>query len=83
MCILSFCDTYGFKLSDPSTLNFSTKEAMMLGTAGMTAGLAILSIADKLTLNKSKAVVSGATGGVGSIAVYLLNLNSKIILINL
>ena len=53
--------------------NFSTKEAMMLGTAGMTAGLAILSIADKLLLDKSKAVVSGATGGVGSIGVKLLS----------
>ena len=53
--------------------NFSTKEAMMLGTAGMTAGLAILSIADKLPLDKSKAVVSGATGGVGSIGVRLLS----------
>ena len=31
---------------------------MMLGTAGMTAGLAILSIADKLPLDKSKAVVA-------------------------
>ena len=53
--------------------DFSTKEAMMLGTAGMTAGLAILSIADKLPINKSKAVVSGATGGVGSIGVKLLS----------
>ena len=53
--------------------DFSTKEAMMLGTAGITAGLAILSIADKLPLNKSKAVVSGATGGVGSIGVKLLS----------
>ena len=53
--------------------DFSTKEAMMLGTAGMTVGLAILSMADKLPLDKSKAVVSGATGGVGSIGVKLLS----------
>ena len=53
--------------------DFSTKEAMMLGTAGITAGLAISSMTDKISLKGSKAVVSGATGGVGSIGVKLLS----------
>jgi len=53
--------------------NISTREVMMLGTAGLTAGLAISSMIDKFPLEGSKAVVSGATGGVGSIGVKLLS----------
>jgi len=53
--------------------NISTREAMMLGTAGLTAGLAISTMTDKISLKGSKTVVSGATGGVGSIGVRLLS----------
>lgn len=55
----------------PGTL--SLREAMILGTAGFTAALCV----EKLILNGLKSdqgevVVSGASGGVGSIAVALL-----------
>ncbi len=54
--------------------NISTFEAMALGTAGYTATLAILEI-EKKKLNKSKEaiLVTGTGGGVGGIAVSILN----------
>ena len=51
----------------------STKESMMLGTAGLTAGLAVDSIKNTCDIKNAKVVVSGATGGVGSIGVNLLS----------
>jgi putative YhdH/YhfP family quinone oxidoreductase len=51
----------------------STKESMMLGTAGLTAGLAVDSIKNTCNIKDAKVVVSGATGGVGSIGVNLLS----------
>ena len=51
----------------------STKESMMLGTAGLTAGLAVDSIKNTCDIKHAKVVVSGATGGVGSIGVNLLS----------
>jgi len=51
----------------------STKESMMLGTAGLTAGLAVDSIKNTCDIKDAKVVVSGATGGVGSIGVNLLS----------
>ncbi len=52
----------------------STKEAMMLGTAGLTAGLAIDLLQKQCKMERAKVIVSGATGGVGSIGVRLLSL---------
>ncbi|MGM0496402.1 MAG: YhdH/YhfP family quinone oxidoreductase [Bacteroidota bacterium] len=56
----------------PLPENLSTKGAMTLGTAGMTAGLSI----SELFLNKieedGKVIVSGATGGVGLISLAIL-----------
>lgn len=55
--------------------NLSLREAMILGTAGLTAALCV----DKLLRagltphNTGSVLVTGATGGVGSIAVVLLN----------
>ena len=51
----------------------STKESMMIGTAGLTAGLAVASMENKCDLKGTKTIVSGATGGVGSIGVNLLS----------
>src|SRR5438093_2858276 len=49
-------------------------EAMALGTAGYTAGLAIVRMeANGLAPAKGPVVVSGATGGVGSIAIDVLS----------
>ena len=57
----------------------STKESMMLGTAGLTAGLAVNSMKKVCDIKSSKVVVSGATGGVGSIGINLLsNLGAEV-----
>ncbi|MGE5469145.1 MAG: oxidoreductase [Ignavibacteria bacterium] len=51
----------------------SLLEAMSLGTAGFTAGLAVVRMEhDGLKPGNGPVVVSGATGGVGSIAVEIL-----------
>ena len=47
-------------------------ESMILGTAGLTAGLCINSINHNHKIKGKKAVVTGSTGGVGCIAVMLL-----------
>ena len=54
----------------------TAKQSMSLGTAGLTAGLSIHALDSfrKYTgLKNTKSVVSGATGGVGSVAVMLLS----------
>jgi acrylyl-CoA reductase (NADPH) len=52
---------------------FSRAEAMAIGTAGYTAALAVDALADAgVTPDKGPAVVTGAAGGVGSIAIALL-----------
>ncbi len=49
-------------------------DAMILGTAGFTAALAIHRLEqNELTPAKGKVVVTGATGGVGSLAVRMLS----------
>jgi putative YhdH/YhfP family quinone oxidoreductase len=51
----------------------SLKEAMALGTAGFTAGLAIVRMEENgLKPANGPVVVSGATGGVGSLAIDML-----------
>ena len=54
--------------------SLSTKDSMMLGTAGLTAGLCIEEIYNHTPMNNLGVIVSGSTGGVGSIAVKLLSL---------
>ena len=54
----------------------TAKQSMSLGTAGLTAGLSIHaldSFREYKGLKNTKSVVSGATGGVGSISVMLLS----------
>ncbi len=54
----------------------TAKQSMSLGTAGLTAGLSIHaldSFREYAGLKNTKSVVSGATGGVGSISVMLLS----------
>lgn len=49
------------------------KESMILGTAGLTAALCIDKlIKNGLTPDKGKVIVTGATGGVGTMAVMIL-----------
>jgi putative YhdH/YhfP family quinone oxidoreductase len=50
------------------------KEAMTIGTAGFTAALSVLALEERgLTPAAGKVLVTGATGGVGSIAVGILS----------
>ncbi|WP_342573291.1 YhdH/YhfP family quinone oxidoreductase [Solibacillus sp. FSL K6-1781] len=55
--------------------NLSLKDAMVFGTAGFTAALSIMALEDKgMDLNKDpRILVTGSTGGVGSIAVQILS----------
>ena len=49
------------------------KEAMVLGTAGFTAGLSVQAIVENnVSPEDGEILVTGATGGVGSVAVALL-----------
>lgn len=51
----------------------SLKEAMAFGTAGLTAGMSVYQIVNAtITPQKGEVAVSGATGGVGSIATAIL-----------
>ncbi|SDY13754.1 acrylyl-CoA reductase family protein [Salimicrobium album] len=60
----------------PLPENMSLKEAMILGTAGLTAALSIQRLEDNgLTPEKGEVLVAGATGGVGSVAVNILAQN--------
>lgn len=52
---------------------FSTHQAMAIGTAGYTAMLAVLALEQfGVTPEKGEIVVTGAAGGVGSVAIALL-----------
>ena len=51
----------------------STEDSMSLGTAGLTAGLCIAALESYRGIEGTKSIVTGATGGVGSIAVMLLS----------
>lgn len=57
----------------PLPEGLTLKEAMAYGTAGFTAALSVYRLeANGLTPDKGKVLVTGATGGVGSIAVAIL-----------
>jgi acrylyl-CoA reductase (NADPH) len=58
----------------PLPRRFSTRTAMMIGTAGLAAMLAVNRIqAEGIHANGGELLVTGAGGGVGSIAVLLLS----------
>ena len=59
--------------ASPLPENLGTLESMIIGTAGLTAGLCVRSLQDSNGINGKKAVVTGATGGVGCLAVKLLS----------
>jgi acrylyl-CoA reductase (NADPH) len=57
----------------PLPAGLSLKESMIFGTAGLTAALSVQRLEKNgLSPEKGKVLVSGATGGVGSIAVAIL-----------
>jgi len=49
------------------------KEAMIFGTAGLTAGMSVLRLTELIKPEDGKIVVSGATGGVGALSVSILS----------
>lgn len=53
--------------------NLTMKEAMVIGTAGLTAGMSVLRLSEMVKPEDGKIVVSGATGGVGALSVSILN----------
>lgn len=57
------------KLPEKMTL----KEAMIYGTAGLTAGMSVLRLTELIKPEDGKIAVSGATGGVGALSVAILN----------
>ena len=57
----------------PLPEGLSTRDAMAVGTAGLTAMLAIMALEDHgLTPDKGEVLVTGAAGGVGSVATAIL-----------
>ncbi|MFC6859915.1 YhdH/YhfP family quinone oxidoreductase [Zunongwangia atlantica] len=54
-------------------INMTMKESVVIGTAGLTAGICVSKLTKLITPKDGKVVVSGATGGVGSLAIYILN----------
>lgn len=60
----------------PVPTALSLRDAMILGTAGLTAGLAVVALQSRGVRPESgDVVVTGATGGVGSMAVSILARN--------
>lgn len=54
--------------------NLTTREAMVVGTGGYTAAMSIVALQDwGLTQESGPVIVTGATGGVGSMAVSMLS----------
>lgn len=53
-------------------VGLSLKEAMIIGTAGFTAGISMLRLMDLVKPDDGKIIVSGASGGVGSMALSML-----------
>ena len=57
----------------PLPAEFTTKQAMAIGTAGYTAMLAVIALARHgVTPDHGEILVTGASGGVGSVAIILL-----------
>jgi acrylyl-CoA reductase (NADPH) len=57
----------------PLPAGLTTREAMVIGTAGYTAALSVLALLDHgLAPDNGTVLVTGATGGVGSMAVAML-----------
>ena len=53
--------------------NLNEKNCMIIGSAGYTAALCVLELNKKVNPKDGKVIVTGASGGVGSIAVNLLS----------
>ncbi len=60
---------WAIKLPEQLTM----KEAMIYGTAGLTAGMSVWHLVRHLKPEDGKIIVSGATGGVGSMSISILS----------
>ena len=56
----------------PLPAGLTLREAMVYGTAGFTAALSVLRLTELVSPERGDILVSGATGGVGSLAVRIL-----------
>jgi acrylyl-CoA reductase (NADPH) len=56
----------------PLPAELSLKESMIYGTAGFTAGMSVFFLVDRVNPGDGPVLVTGATGGVGSISVAIL-----------
>ena len=65
---ISVPSDWAVKLPDAMTM----QESMILGTAGLTAGMSVLRLTELIKPEQGTIVVSGATGGVGTLSVAIL-----------
>jgi acrylyl-CoA reductase (NADPH) len=56
----------------PLPAGLDLRESMIFGTAGFTAGMSVLALTHSVPSDKGDILVTGATGGVGSMSVALL-----------
>ena len=56
----------------PLPAGLDLRESMILGTAGFTAGMSVMALMRDVPADRGDILVTGATGGVGSLAVALL-----------
>jgi acrylyl-CoA reductase (NADPH) len=59
---------WAVKLPEAMTM----QESMIIGTAGLTAGMSVLRLTEHIRPENGTVVVSGATGGVGTLSVAIL-----------
>ncbi|MDA3910166.1 MAG: YhdH/YhfP family quinone oxidoreductase [Bacteroidales bacterium] len=60
---------WAIKLPEKLTM----KEAMIFGTAGLTAGMSVLRLTELVNPEDGKIAVSGGTGGVGALSISILS----------
>ncbi|TKB09108.1 YhdH/YhfP family quinone oxidoreductase [Desulforhopalus sp. IMCC35007] len=56
----------------PLPKGLSLKESMILGTAGLTAGMSVAALVEHVAPDMGRILVTGASGGVGSLTVAIL-----------
>jgi putative YhdH/YhfP family quinone oxidoreductase len=66
---IQVASSWAVKLPDSLTM----KEAMIYGTAGLTAGMSVLRLTELVKPEDGNIAVSGATGGVGALSVSILS----------
>lgn len=65
---ISIPENWAVKLPE----SLSMKEAMIIGTAGFTAGMSVLKLTETVKPADGEVIVSGATGGVGALSISIL-----------